>query len=174
MSGSSYSSHFWSPYMSVVALPFRPANTMQSEYYCLYCKDSDVVIDTSFGDAICRGCGLVVCERMPSMEAEWKNYDGDGDDTTHKARASVASECDDGTLFFSGGTKKERDFLTQIQKQFNTKKEQRIIENVADVSELVYTLGLGNQVKVSVTDDTMIMISMLCYAMLHLVSKNLY
>ena len=48
-------------------------------------------------------------------------------------------------------------------------KEQRIIENVADVSELVYTLGLGNQVKVSVTDDTMIMISMLsmlCYASL--------
>lgn len=135
--------------MSVVAIRYTAADVMQSEYYCTYCKDNDVVIDTTFGDAICRGCGLVVCERMASLEAEWKNYDGDGEDTSHRARASVTNVCDDGTLFFSGGTKKERDFLTQVQKQFNTQKEQRIVDNMTDVSELVYKLGLGAQVKVS-------------------------
>jgi transcription initiation factor TFIIIB Brf1 subunit/transcription initiation factor TFIIB len=122
----------------------------QSEYYCIYCKDNDVVVDTTFGDAICRGCGLVVCERMASLEAEWHDHDGDGDDTRHKARASKAGDFDDGTIFFTGGlrTKQEKDLLTKIQNQFSTK-EQRMVEKLSDISELTYKLGLGSQIKVS-------------------------
>mmetsp|Transcript_321 Transcript_321/g.742 ORF Transcript_321/g.742 Transcript_321/m.742 type:complete len:139 (-) Transcript_321:4028-4444(-) len=133
--------------MSVIAFRHPTQQIMQSEYYCIYCKDYDVVVDSTFGDAICRGCGLVVCERMASLEAEWKNYDGDGNDTSHRARASITNDFDDGSLFFTGGTKKERDFLKQVQRQYNVKKEQRIMDCLSDVSELIYKLGLGTQVK---------------------------
>lgn len=138
--------------MSVVAV--RNFSHMQrpthSEYFCTYCKSDDVVVDATFGDAICRGCGLVVCERMASLEAEWRDYDGDGADTSHRARASRAGDFDDGTIFFSGGmrSKQECDLLTKIQNQFGAK-NQRIMDNMSDVSELTHKLGLGGQIKVS-------------------------
>jgi hypothetical protein len=86
---------------------------------------------------------------MASLEAEWRDFDGDGADTSHRARASPCNESDNGTIFFSGGTKKERDFLNQVQKQYSVKKEQHIMDNISDVSELTYKLGLGTQIKVS-------------------------
>lgn len=145
--------------MNVVALQHSASYMQQqaqhSEYYCIYCKNDDIVVDSTFGDAICRGCGLVVCERMASLEAEWQNYDDNGDASHAHARASKVGDGDDGTIFFAGtlGTKQERELLQDIQNQFSSK-GQRIADNLSDISELTFKLGLGAQIKVSSEDGS--------------------
>ena len=135
--------------MSVVTL--SNITHMQHNYYCSYCKTSDdIIIDTTFGDAICRGCGLVVCERMPSLEAEWRNYDGDGEDTSHRARAGKINDFDDGNIFFAGGfgTQAERDLLSKVQSRCSSYSG-AATERMNDIGEITYQLGLSGHIKVS-------------------------
>lgn len=119
-----------------------------SLHSCIYCKTGDIIVDATFGDAICRECGLVVSERMPSQEAEWREYEGDGEDTSHRARASKLNDYDDGMIFITGnyGTQMEKDLMMRIQSCYGTT-GQKTIEKLSEVNELAYQLGIASQIK---------------------------
>jgi len=63
------------------------------KYFCPECQNSDpdVVEDFSAGDVICRGCGLVLSERLVDEHSEWRTFhdsDNQGADPNRVGGAS--------------------------------------------------------------------------------------
>jgi len=41
---------------------------------CPECGSTDLIVDSEMGESVCRRCGLVIEENIPSQEAEWRAF----------------------------------------------------------------------------------------------------
>ncbi|CAK4083927.1 unnamed protein product [Aphanomyces euteiches] len=53
---------------------YRQSYPSPMESSCFECGSDDIVEDYAAGDLICRGCGIVLVERLIDESAEWHNY----------------------------------------------------------------------------------------------------
>lgn len=51
---------------------------------CFECGGEDIVLNWAEGNVCCRGCGLVLMERILDFSSEWRDFEED--DTRHKSR----------------------------------------------------------------------------------------
>lgn len=63
------------------------------KYFCTDCQisDPDVVEDFSAGDVICRGCGLVLGERLVDEHSEWRTFSNSDNQGADPNRVGAAS-----------------------------------------------------------------------------------
>ncbi|RHY35031.1 hypothetical protein DYB32_000444 [Aphanomyces invadans] len=60
------------------------------ETECRECGSDDIVEDYAAGDLVCRGCGVVLAERLIDETAEWTNYADDDRDRGDQSRIGEA------------------------------------------------------------------------------------
>lgn len=119
--------------------------------FCPSCKCNDVVTDYASGDIICRGCALVIGDRIIDSSEEWNNYaNDDRGDAGKQARASTRPGGGDTQSYISGGSKAERDSLTKASMQSTMSREDYKIQMNSDtINNLSFKLGLTDLIMVS-------------------------
>ncbi|GMF33220.1 unnamed protein product [Phytophthora fragariaefolia] len=62
--------------------------------HCRECGSADVVTDFSAGDVVCRGCGMILGERIIDDSPEWRTFANDdrGGDPAAKSRVGDAAD----------------------------------------------------------------------------------
>ncbi|KAG5178789.1 hypothetical protein JKP88DRAFT_328511 [Tribonema minus] len=119
---------------------------------CPECRSRDIVIDFGAGDIICRGCGLVVADRMIEDTAEWRTYADDDRNKGDPSRCSGALEVGFGsTTYLKGGNKSNASSLNaacitadKLAGAGITKAMLAALENLDDIGQ---RLGVSREIR---------------------------
>ncbi|MBD3351970.1 MAG: transcription initiation factor IIB [Candidatus Lokiarchaeota archaeon] len=60
---------------------------MNEDLICPYCKDKNIIYDTSTGDVICSSCGLVIEHHLIDQGAEWRAFNTEEKDRKSRVGA---------------------------------------------------------------------------------------
>ncbi|CAK9116525.1 unnamed protein product [Durusdinium trenchii] len=129
---------------------------------CRYCRDSQVIYDSSQGTAVCTGCGTVLEDHCFDEGREWRNFAPEGVDSqpNGRERADLTNSIDHktgqgcGTVIVGVGTKAQRmqEKLFRVQSASKPElsagqKEDRNIQHQTEKArEVAMRLNLGEEI----------------------------
>jgi transcription initiation factor TFIIB len=80
---------------------------LQYKKKCPECGSTDLIIQRDKGEAVCRGCGLVIEEKMIDFGQEWREFDSDQASKRRRTGAPITPTKFDGGLATDIGQKKD-------------------------------------------------------------------
>ncbi|RHY14132.1 hypothetical protein DYB37_004056 [Aphanomyces astaci] len=125
----------------------RLSSPSPMETECRECGSDDIVEDYAAGDLICRGCGIVLAERLIDETAEWNNYAEDDRDRGNQSRIGEAVDSRMGeTTLQTFLVKSASHSETAAPKYLNaapTTTSMRRHEGVEQIKTLAHALNVG-------------------------------
>lgn len=110
-----------------------PALETYMAHSCMECGSDDIIEDWAQGEHVCRGCGLVLAERILDTSSEWRTFadDGGGDPSRVSAIMNPLLGNDMGTeIAFSGHCGAENAKLAVNHYENATGKQDRRLERL--------------------------------------------
>ncbi|CAM9417474.1 unnamed protein product [Choristocarpus tenellus] len=123
---------------------------------CPECKSEDIVTDFRAGDVVCRGCGIVLGDRIIDDGAEWRTFNAEESQYTNRGDpnrvggpvSDLVADKGMGTTIQGGSNKIELGRLQKTQSKAipTSAAEKALLECYGRVREIAHNLGLPGSV----------------------------